>query len=74
MRGTVGAFSASARVITLAEPVNGFASIVVSLGTELVRPNGLTATVGDLMPRARLEVTGRPGAPGTLVARRIVLL
>ena len=73
VRGEIGVFSASARVIVLAQPVGGFANVVVSLDTEVVRSNGATATVGDLVPRAGVEVTGRPGVPGTLVARRIVL-
>ena len=74
MRGVVGAFSTSARVITLAAPVNGVASVVVSLDTEVVRSDGAKAGVADLTPRAGVEVTGRPSNPGTLVARRIVLL
>ena len=74
MRGVVGAFSASARVVILAQPVNGVTDVVVSLDTEVVRSNGAKAGVTDLTPRAGVEVTGRPGTPGTLVARRIVLL
>jgi hypothetical protein len=74
VRGEIGVFSPSARVIALAQPVGGFANIVVSLDTVVIRSNGATATVGDLVPRAGVEVTGRPGVPGTLVARRIVLL
>ena len=73
-RGTVGVYSASARVLILAQPVNGVANIVVSVETEVVRPDGARAEVADLTPRAGVEVTGRPGPPGTLVARRIVLL
>jgi hypothetical protein len=74
VRGEVGAFSASARVMALAQPVNGFTSVVVSVDTEVVRSNGATAAVTDLGPRAGVEVSGRPGLPGTLVARRIVIL
>lgn len=74
VRGVVGVFSASARVITLAQPVSGVATVVVSLDTEVVRAGGATAGVADLVPRAAVEVVGRPGMPGTLVARRIVLL
>ena len=74
MRGEVGVFSASARVITLAKPVEGFASVIVSLDTEVVRSGGAKGEVSDLVPRAGVEVTGRPGVPGTLVARRVVLL
>jgi hypothetical protein len=74
VRGEVSVYSASARVLGLAQPVAGIASVVVSLDTEVVRSNGAKAAVGDLVPRARVEVTGRPGTPGTLVARRVVLL
>ena len=74
LRGVVGVFSASARVITLAQPVNGVTNVVVSADTQVVRSTGAKVEVADLAPRAGVEVTGRPGLPGTLVARRIVLL
>jgi hypothetical protein len=75
VRGQVGVFSASARVMALAKPVGGFTSVVVSLETEVVRSNGARAAVGDLTPGAGVEVSGRPGTPaGTLLARRVVLL
>jgi hypothetical protein len=73
VRAVVATVSASARVITLAQPVAGFANVAMVADTEMVRPSGAPATVADLAPRATVEVTGRPGAPGTLVARRIVL-
>ena len=74
VRGVIGVYSASARVITLAQPVEGVGQVVVSLDTEVVRSNGAKAEVRDLVPPARVEITGRPGLPGTLIARRIVLL
>lgn len=75
VRGEIGGYSASARVIALAKPVAGFASVVVSQDTEVVRASGAKAVTTDLVPRAGVEVTGRPGAvAGTLVARRVVLL
>lgn len=73
-RGVVGVYSASARVLTLAAPVEGVTNVVVSLDTAVVRSNGTPADPGQLTPQAGVEVTGRPGMPGTLVARRIVLL
>ena len=72
-RGVVGVYSPSAGIVTLAQPVAGFTSIAVAPDTEMVRATGARATISDLVPRASVEVTGRPGAPGTLVARRIVL-
>jgi hypothetical protein len=74
LRAVVGAYSASARVLTLAPPVEGVTNVVVSLDTEVVRAGGGPAGAGDLAPRAGVEVTGRPGMPGTMVARRIVVL
>lgn len=74
LRGLVGVYSASARVLTLAPPVEGVTNVVVSLDTEVVRADGSLAGAGDLAPRAGVEVTGRPGPPGTVVAHRIVLL
>ena len=74
LRGVVGDYSASARVIVLAEPVGDVRAVVVSLDTQVVRSSGAKADVGDLASRTRVEVTGRLSNPGTLVARRIVLL
>ena len=42
--------------------------------TEVVRATGVQATLNDITPGAGVEVTGRPGSPGTLLARRVVLL
>lgn len=75
MRGVVGVYSPSARVVTLAQPVNGFTNIVLPTEAELVRATGAKAAPGDLVPRAIVEVTGRPGTTAdSLVARRLVLL
>lgn len=67
-------FSASARIVTLAQPVSGIANVLVSTDTVVVGSNGATGAVGDLVARAAIEVTGRPSTPDTLIARRIVLL
>jgi hypothetical protein len=74
VRGVVGTYSASARVITLAQPVSGFNNVTLPVEAEVVRASGARATVTDLAPRASVDLTGRPGAPGTLVASRVVLL
>jgi hypothetical protein len=73
VRAVVATSSASARVVTLAEPVAGFSNIALVADTEIVRPSGAAATVSDLAPGATIDVTGGPGAPGALVARRVVL-
>jgi hypothetical protein len=74
LRGVVGDYSTSARVIILVQPVKGVSAVVVSLDTEVVRSSGAEAGVGDLAPRTRVEVAGRLSNPGTLLARRIILL
>jgi hypothetical protein len=74
LRGVVGDYSPTARVIILEGPVSGVRAVVVSLDTQVVRSSGAKADVADLLPRTRVEATGRLSNPGTLVARRIVLL
>lgn len=73
VRGVVAAVSASARVVTLTAPVNGVGQIALTLDTEIVRSTGARATLADVAPGATVEATGRPGSPGTVVARRLVL-
>ena len=72
-RVVIATFTPSARIINLAQPVAGFTTVALAADTEIVRADGSAAGGTDLVPRASVEVTGRPGAPGTLVARRIVL-
>jgi len=67
-------FSASARIVTLAQAVSGIDNVLVSTDTEVVRSNGTPGAVSDLVARAPIEVTGRRSTPGALVARRILLL
>jgi len=73
VRGVVATVSASARVVTLAAPVNGVTQFALTLDTEIVRLNGVRATLADVAPGVTVEATGRPGTPGTVVARRLVL-
>ena len=72
-RVVVAGFTPSARIVNLAQPVAGFTTVALAADTEIVRASGAPAAATDLVPRATIEVTGRPGASGTLVARRIVL-
>ena len=74
VRGVVAQALASARVVVLAQPVSGFATIALTAETEVVRADGSRATIGDLVPGATVEASGPPGTPGTLLARRVVLL
>ena len=74
-RGVVAVYSPSARVVTLAQPVGGFTSVVLPIDAEMVRAGGAKAAPGDLVPRMMVEVTGRPSSiADSLVARRVVLL
>jgi len=74
VRGAVATISASARVATLRQSVSGIANVAFTPETEVVRANGAPAQFTDMRTGATIEVTGRPGAPETLVARRVVLL
>lgn len=73
MRGVVGGVFASARVVSLGQPVSGVANIALTDQTEIVRSNGAQATIADIAPGMTVEATGRPSPPDTLVARRLVL-
>jgi hypothetical protein len=74
VRGVVAMFSASARVLTLAQPVSGVANVALPADAELVRAGGAKAAVTDLRSGVMVEITGRRSTPDTLVARRLVLL
>ena len=74
MRGVVAGTFASARVIGLRAPVNGFVNIALTNETEVVRANGARATLADIGTGANVEAVGRPSTPDTLLARRVALL
>ena len=74
LRGVVAQTLASARVVVLAETVSGFGSVALTADTEVVRANGAEAAITDIVPRATIEATGRPGTSDTLLAARVVLL
>lgn len=73
MRGVVGGVFASARVVSLGQPVDGVANIALTDQTQIVRANGEQAAITDIAPGTMIEATGRPSPPDTLVARRLVL-
>jgi hypothetical protein len=73
VRGVVASVAASARVVTLAQPVGGVTNVALTADTEVVRSSGARAGAGDIATGATIEATGPPGTPGTLVARRVVL-
>ena len=74
VRAVMAETLASARVLVLAQPVSGFANVALTTDTEVVRSNGARVAITDIASGATVEVTGRPSAPDTLLARRVVLL
>jgi hypothetical protein len=74
VRGVVATYSASARVVTLAQPVSGIVNVALPADAEVVRAGGAKATSADIRPGVPIEVTGRRGTSDNLVARRLVLL
>lgn len=74
VRGVVGSVSASARVVTLASPVSGFATVALNADAQVRRADGAAVDLGAIVPGTTVEAVGRPGSPGTLIARRLTLL
>lgn len=74
VRGTVAATFASARVVTLQQAVNGYTQLALSTESEVARSNGARAAFSDITAGMTVEAVGRPSTPGTLLARRVVLL
>ena len=74
VRGVVAQALASARVVVLAQPVSGFTTVALTGDTDVVRTDGAKATIADIVAGASVDATGRPGTPGTLLARRLVVL
>jgi hypothetical protein len=73
VRGVVATVSASARVVALAPPVDGVVNLALTIDAEIVRPDGLRVAVGDIVPGAGVEATGRRSSPDTLLTRRLVV-
>ena len=72
--GVVRAYSPSARILTLEEPVQGVTAVVVPTSVTIVRSDGGPGGESDLSGGKRVQVTGVAGTPGSLVAQRILLL
>ncbi|MGH9155552.1 MAG: hypothetical protein ACRD1K_06910 [Acidimicrobiales bacterium] len=71
---TVAATFASARVIQLVEPVQGYSEVAFTSATRYRRSSGQAATLADLQPGSRIEVRGTRGSAAALLAREVVLL
>ena len=72
--GTVKALSDGSHRLQLEESNEGFDTIVLTDGTELLLADGRTASVSDLRPGARVEASGVPREDGTLLAQRVTIV
>jgi hypothetical protein len=72
--GTVREVSPSARIITLAEPVDGFAVIALMDHSELLSADGDEILLRDLRAGDGIQASGQPGALGALIANQVLLL
>jgi hypothetical protein len=72
--GTVLDVSPSARLITLAEPVGGFGVIALTEDSQLLSAGGDTILLREIQPGMRIQASGRPGVPGTLIANQMLVL
>lgn len=66
--------SASARVITFAEPVHGFESVALAEGAEIVGADGSPRTLQDIKPGMVIQASGSAGGSGSVLARKIRIL
>ena len=74
VRGTVLTIFSSARVLQLDPPVDGYSRVALTSETEYRRSDGSVATLADVAEGSTVEVTGTPGAEGSVIARRVVLV
>ncbi|MEA2932558.1 MAG: hypothetical protein QOI56_1343, partial [Actinomycetota bacterium] len=65
---------ASARVLRFEPPLDGYSTVVVGSGTEFRKADGSPGSLQDVGDGSQVEVTGDAGEPGTLLARRVVVL
>jgi hypothetical protein len=64
----------SARIIDLGEPVDGYELIALEDPAVILDAGGAAIDLKELAPGTRIEVTGRPGSPGTLIASQVRVL
>jgi hypothetical protein len=72
--GTVMDVALSARIITLAEPVEGFEVVALTEQTKLVSPSGGEATLQDVRRGMRIQASGQAGESGALLAEVVLIL
>jgi len=72
--GTVMDVSLSARIITLAEAVEGFEVVALTEESELVSASGGEATLQDIQPGMRIKASGEAGQSGALLASKVLIV
>lgn len=72
--GRVMDVALSARVITLAESVQGISAVALTDGTEIVSADGASKTLSDVRSGIVIEATGSVTSPGALLAQKVRLL
>ena len=73
LRGTVLTVFASARVLELDPPVDGYSRVALTSDTEYRLADGSPGSLIDVVEGSTIDVTGEPGSPGSLIARLVVL-
>jgi hypothetical protein len=72
--GRVELVSVDARVISLAETIEGFDLVAITDDTVVLDLEGSEIALVELQPGTKIEVIGQPGDPGTLMAAQIQVL
>jgi len=72
--GRIASVFASARIIDLGAPVEGIELVAIDDLTVILSADGDQIGLEDLALGAEIEISGRPGAPGTLIASQIRVL
>jgi hypothetical protein len=76
VRGTVLTVFASARVLQLDPPVDGYSKVALTADTEFRRADGSPGSLADVAEGSTVEVSGEAAvaAPATVIARRVVVV
>ena len=74
VRGQVLTIFSSAQVLQLDPPVDGYSRVALTSDTEYRRADGSSGSLADIGEGSTVEVTGSPGATGTVIARRVTLV
>lgn len=72
--GTVQDVMRSAQIIMFREPVKGFLYVALTQDTRLISREGHNITLQEIEAGMRIQVTGRPGSQGTLLAEEVRIL